>query len=179
MTAEIIDMKKGRKVDAGLPEHPPELLDLPDKLGELQDYIHGRMAYPCRATAGFYSFVVMTMLLQTENTISSRDGLGFNEFYLGLAPTGFGKEEVRKVVGKVHYDTGLAERSGAVALHYAAPPSMQGIHELIQDSRSGFQSKKKGASFRLVANKSWVFSHRTPAQHVQHCSKISRTVKPI
>lgn len=188
MTAEIIDMKKGRKVDAGLPEHPPELLDLPDKLGELQDYIHGRMAYPCRATAGFYSFVVMTMLLQTENTISSRDGLGFNEFYLGLAPTGFGKEEVRKVVGKVHYDTGLAERSGAVALHYAAPPSMQGIHELIQDSRSGFfladefanWLKQSGTDSNKANALNYLMECYTKAVSIVHCGNaVTGSYKPV
>jgi len=140
MSANIISMKGGRKLEAGgLPEFPEELKKLPGKLGELQDYIFGRMTYPCRATAGFYSFIVMTMILQTNNTIKSRDGLGLNEYFLALAPTGFGKEEIRKLIGKLFKALGLGDRNGEVRLQYAAPPSMQGIHQLLEhDGRSSF-----------------------------------------
>jgi hypothetical protein len=137
MSAKIISMSKAMEGD-GLPSHPEELLNLPGKLGKLQDYIYGRMSYPCRATAGFYSLVVMTMLLQTNNTINSRDGLGLNEYYLGLAPTGFGKEEVRKIVSQIYAEMGIAFTFHGVKLHYAAPASMQGIHELLENGRSAF-----------------------------------------
>jgi hypothetical protein len=81
----------------------------------------------------------MTMILQTHNTIRSRDGLGLNEYFLSLAPTGFGKEEVRKLTGKIFHLMGLGDRNGEVRLHHAAPPSMQGLHQLLERSgRSGF-----------------------------------------
>ena len=154
MNAEIISMKDVmHKATGTLPEYPRELMELPGKLGELQTYIYGRMTYPCLATAGYYALIVMTMILQTNNTIKSRDGLGLNEYYLALAPTGFGKEEIRKIIGKLHHELGLADRAGEVRLHRAAPSSMQGLHETLENgNRSGFFMADEFANWLKQSN---------------------------
>lgn len=138
-----------------LPDHPKELLNLPYMLGELQNYIYGRMTYPCRASAGIAALATMTNFVQTNILIHSRDGLGFNEYYMILAPTGFGKEDLRKPITKLDQlsapredenilDTDpLAETRKilipeSAKLHYAAPASSQGMHEHLMKSRSIF-----------------------------------------
>lgn len=135
-----------------LPDYPPELLNLPHMLGELQAFIVGRMTYPSIATAGVAAIATMTAFAQSNLLIKSRDGLGFNEFYMILAPTGFGKEDLRRPVEILHKKSAeattleyLAEQRagnlqtlGGVTLRHAAPASAQGIHEILEANRSTF-----------------------------------------
>ena len=135
-----------------LPDYPQDLLNLPYQLGALQDFIFGRMTYPSRATAGLTAFATLTAFAQTNITIKSRDGLGFNEYYMVLAPTGFGKEDLRKpveVLDRRSDDAMTAEilaeagggdlsRATGVKLRHAAPASPQGMHQILEDYRSVF-----------------------------------------
>ena len=133
-----------------LPPNPACLLDLPGKLGAVQDFIFNRMTYPDRALAGFATFATMAPFAQTNATIRSRDGLGFNEFYMVLAPTGFGKEDLRRPIEVL--DDLSAElyqenpsSGGNLAgvcppaspqLSHAAPSSAQGCHQLLEHNPS-------------------------------------------
>ena len=118
-----------------LPEFPPELLVLPAHLGKLQDYIYNRMTYPSLAAAGMTALSTLTSFAQTNITIDSRDGLGFNEYYLFLMPTGFGKEDLRKPPETLQR---LADVRGfdSVTFRSAMPASQQGIHQLVMAKRS-------------------------------------------
>lgn len=145
--------KKAKKPPAfTLPEYPQALLNLPHMLGELQAFILGRMTYPSTATAGVAAIATMTAFAQSNLLIKSRDGLGFNEFYMILAPTGFGKEDLRRPVEILKKQAAeattmeyLAEQGagnlqtlGGVSLRHAAPASAQGIHEILEANRSTF-----------------------------------------
>jgi len=79
-----------------LPDYPGDLMALPYKLGELQQFIYNRMTYQSLPMAGITAIATLTAFAQTHITIKSRDGLGLNEYYMVLAPTGFGKEDIRK-----------------------------------------------------------------------------------
>lgn len=133
-----------------LPPYPEELLNLPGNLGEIQNFIYGRMVYPSKAAAGIMAFATMTAFAQTNILIDSRDGLGFNEYYMFLMPTGFGKEDLRKPVEillreakKAITAAMLAENGGGnlsgentVGIRHAMPASLQGIHQVLEDNRS-------------------------------------------
>lgn len=133
-----------------LPDYPEELLNLPGCLGEIQDFIYGRMVYPSRAAAGMMAFATLTAFAQTNILIDSRDGLGFNEYYMILMPTGFGKEDLRKPVEILLREAReaitaemLAENGGGnlsaentVGIRHAMPPSPQGMHQLLEGNRS-------------------------------------------
>lgn len=135
-----------------LPDYPEDLLDLPYQLGGLQAFIFGRMTYPSAATAGLAALATLTAFAQTNIVISSRDGLGFNEYYMILAPTGFGKEDLRKPVelldrksadamtAEIIAEAGGGNLSGldSVKLRHAAPASAQGVHQILEESRSVF-----------------------------------------
>lgn len=122
--------------DDSLSDYPDELLHLPGILGELQEFIYNRMTYPSMETAGFAAIATMTAFVQTNLTIDSRDGLGFNEYYLTLAATGFGKEDIRKPL--IILDDSAKTLSQSVRLHYAAPASKQGLHKLLEGNRSAY-----------------------------------------
>jgi hypothetical protein len=123
-----------------LPDFPRELLTLPHGMGDLQAWILGYMTYPSPAAAGFTALAALSHFAMPHLRINSREGLGFNEQYLLLAPTGFGKEDLRKPFGK------LAEKltampppaggnlwlSGLARLQYSAPASQQGLHRLLE-----------------------------------------------
>ena len=129
-----------------LPPYPEELTDLPGTLGLLTSFIHGRMSYPQPNMAGFLAFSYMSAFVQAKVTINSLSGLGFNEQYLLLMPTGSGKEEARRPLEVLFNRTdqrGTNEATGTIncaepdtRLHYAAPASMQGIHALLEECRS-------------------------------------------
>lgn len=116
-----------------LPDYPEELRSLTGLLGELQFFIHNRMIYPSTHTAGFLALATMTAFVQSKMIIRSRDGLGFNEQYLLLAPTGFGKEEARNPLRLLHEATGDGT---SPTIHWAAPPSAQGIHQCLEHDNS-------------------------------------------
>lgn len=135
-----------------LPAYPAELADLPYELGELQAFIGNRMTYPSIHMAGITALATLTAFAQKNITINSRDGLGFNEYYMILAPTGFGKEDIRKpleILDKLADDAMtpeiVAEAGGGnlsgmekTVIRHAAPASAQGTHVLLEDSHSVF-----------------------------------------
>lgn len=117
-----------------LPDYPPELLNMPGMVGEMQRFIHGRMSYPSKATAGIAAIATMGAFAQTNLTIRSRDGLGFNEYFLILAPTGFGKEDLRRPPEILDKESG----DETVLFRHAAPASAQGCHQILEANRSVF-----------------------------------------
>ncbi|WP_213066970.1 hypothetical protein, partial [Acinetobacter baumannii] len=70
--------------------------------------------------------------VQTNTTIQSNEGLSLNEYYLTLAPTGFGKEAMRAPLNKLlniltkenNYHLSLP------TIEYSAPSSKQGLHQV-------------------------------------------------
>lgn len=135
-----------------LPDYPAELADLPHKLGQLQAFIANRMTYPSMHMAGITALATLTAFAQKNIIINSRDGLGFNEYYMILAPTGFGKEDIRKpleildlraddaMTPEIVAEAGGGNLSGIdkTAIRHAAPASAQGAHELLEENRSIF-----------------------------------------
>lgn len=129
-----------------LPPLPDELADLPDGLGFMQGWIVGRMPYPCRYVAGWTALATLTAFAQTSFTVASQAGLGFNEYFLTLAPSGFGKEAMRDplpdlvdaVLKHTEQQQGVVP---AVALarklpiiEPSAPASAQGLHLLLEEA---------------------------------------------
>lgn len=123
---------------AGLPDFSHDLLNLPHGLGALQDWIEGRMKYPSRSTAGVCALAVMTYVAMGHVTVDSYGLLGLNEQYLVLAPTGFGKEDLRSPFGVVDkHLKGLRTTQNLRAfnmpqLQYSPPASQQGLHQLLE-----------------------------------------------
>src|SRR3546814_6950258 len=78
-----------------LPEHPDEILGLPAGLGDLQAWITGLMTYPSLPMAGFTAWAVGAYFAMASVRIDSRRGLGVNEQFMALAPTGYRSEERR------------------------------------------------------------------------------------
>jgi hypothetical protein len=150
-----------------LPDYPEELLNLPYQLGELQVFILNRMTYPSVATAGITALSSLTAFAQTNITIKSRDGLGLNEYYMVLAPTGFGKEDLRKPAEILDYKSQkliTAEsscREGAghlvglnnVSFRHSAPASAQGIHQILEYNRSTFFLSDEFAEWLRLSHK--------------------------
>ena len=150
-----------------LPDNPEELLNLPYQLGEIQAFILNRMTYPSAATAGITALSTLTAFAQTNITIKSRDGLGLNEYYMVLAPTGFGKEDLRKPAEildckskelmtpeylaehKVSILTGLNN----VRFSYSAPASTQGIHQILEKNRSVYFLSDEFAEWLKLSHK--------------------------
>ena len=137
--------------DDELPNFPDELMYLDGYLGELQAFIYNRMAYPSIATAGIAAMATLSAFAQTNIGVKSRDGLGLNEYYMILAPTGFGKEDVRrpiKILDDLSKTVILSDtlnegnlshiNNEKVGFKFAAPSSQQGLHKIIEDSRSAF-----------------------------------------
>lgn len=137
--------------DDELPNFPDELMYLDGYLGELQAFIYNRMAYPSIATAGIAAMATLSAFAQTNIGVKSRDGLGLNEYYMILAPTGFGKEDVRrpiKILDDLSKNVILSEtlnegnlsqiNNEKTAFKFAAPSSQQGLHKIIEDNRSAF-----------------------------------------
>lgn len=128
-----------------LPDFPAELLDMPHGLGELQRWILGTMPYPSAAVAGFTAWAVLAHFAMPTVRIDSIDGLGVNEQFLLLAPTGFGKESTRKPFVKLAEALeGYPRPAGAgnlwlsnlPRLQFSAPASQQGLHKLLEAHRA-------------------------------------------
>ena len=129
-----------------LPALPGDLLSLPGGLGELQAWILGYMTYPSPAAAGVTALAVLAHFAMGHVKIDSRDALGLNEQYLLLAPTGFGKEDLRKPFGKLAAALLTCPRPANAGnlwppmslpkLQYSAPASQQGLHRLLEAHRS-------------------------------------------
>jgi hypothetical protein len=104
------------------------------------------MIYPSRAVAGLVAEIVMTHFAQKHITIKSFSGLGLNEQFLILAPTTFGKEDVRNVLltfdryinhPESTYNQKRHLNNDCIShLAYAFPASMQGLHRHLEDNRA-------------------------------------------
>lgn len=127
-----------------LPAMPEELLALPGGLGELQRWIVGYMSHPSPGAAGVAALATMTHFAMSHLGIASRDGLGFNEQYLLLAPTGFGKEDLRKPIRKIAeaLPDRLPRTAGNLTIQRLpevrenAPASLQGMHSALELNRA-------------------------------------------
>jgi len=139
LTASADSERESSGPEFNLPPLPDELYQLPDGLGAIQEYIHGSMTYPCRYTAGWASIATLAGFAQTKVTIDSRQGLGFNEYYLTLAKTGFGKEELRdplnKLITELDFDFTVSGENIPDVVS-AAPSSKQGLHYLIEAAKN-------------------------------------------
>ena len=155
ITAEQFEQIKSKTTensgDDELPDFPDELMYLDGYLGELQAFIYNRMAYPSIATAGIAAMATLSAFAQTNVGVKSRDGLGLNEYYMILAPTGFGKEDVRrpiKILDDLSKTVILSDtlnegnlshiNNEKVGFKFAAPSSQQGLHKIIEENRSAF-----------------------------------------
>lgn len=179
MSANILDVKlppddeqdHAKSAPFILPAYPDALLDLPGSLGEVQNFIHGRMTYPSRALAGIATFATLTPFAQTNVTVKSRDGLGLNEYHLMLMPTGFGKEDLRRPIeildersNELHAETGTGNLVGIVnpvspKILHAAPSSAQGAHQQLEENRSAIWLTDEVAE--------WLKHSHKPGSHVQ------------
>lgn len=119
-----------------LPGIPADLLALPHGLGEMQRYIYDSMIYPHAGAAGLTALAVYTAFAQTNLTIDSYGGLGFNELYMLMAPTGFGKESLRKPFERLLELLEWDMSGDRVGLEFAAPASAQGLHQTLEAGRS-------------------------------------------
>ena len=127
-----------------LPAFPDDLLALPHGLGELQAWILDYMTYPSPAMAGLTAWATLAHFAMPTVRIDSRRGLGTNEQFLLLAPTGFGKEDLRTPFEALTH--ALEERprpaganlwlSGLPTVQHSAPASQQGLHKLLEAHRA-------------------------------------------
>lgn len=123
-------------VDQGLPEQPSQLTDMPEGLRLLQTFIYNRMTYPIPELAGFMALAVLSAFLQQKVTIASLQGLGFQNWWLGLLGTGFGKDALREPFFQLSRQ---AVHGGiGTALHSSQANSKQGLHLLLEDNNSIF-----------------------------------------
>ncbi|NOG32944.1 hypothetical protein HLB35_16305, partial [Halomonas sp. TBZ9] len=126
--------EQGEQDASTLPPFPDDLMGLPYGLGEIQLYVYNRMKYPDAAAAGFTALAIATTFAQKHVTVNSYEGLGLNEQYLVLAPTGFGKEDMRKAVSRLKNEIGdQFSGENTSTLQYAAPASAQGLHQALEE----------------------------------------------
>lgn len=134
---------------AELPPFCDELLKLPHGLGHIQNYIFGSMKYPSQATAGIAAIAAFASFAMPYVTIQSYSGLGLNEYFMVLAPTSFGKEDLRKAIKKLYasveqYAGFDREELGNLAslslpkVQFAAPASCQALHKMIEADKNQF-----------------------------------------
>ena len=125
-----------------LPPFPAELLNLPHGAGELQRWILGFMTYPSASAAGLTALAVLAHFGMHCIKIDSRRGAGLNEQYLMLAPTGFGKEDLRApfelltdAIKRPDFrprNAGNLWPACIAQLQFSAPASQQGLHKLLE-----------------------------------------------
>lgn len=112
------------------------ILRLPHGLGSIQKWIHKRMIYPSAANAG----VAAIAFLQTMSSGIFRANIGqgdlaLSEMYLVVAPTGFGKEDLRKCIRELIESTKYSLAPTLVPkLIHSLPASMQGLHDQLVDA---------------------------------------------
>ena len=135
-----------------LPALCAELTTLPYGLGVVQDYIYGRLIYPSRSIAGVTALATLSVLAMPNVKIESFGGLGANEQYVILSPTGTGKDDIRKsLVALVEAACTHAERfnsdgepragnlgfsGGRVSFLRNLPASQQALHQSLQDNKN-------------------------------------------
>jgi len=184
---ENVDLKKA-EVAAELPEQnedslpplPEQLKALPGGLGHLQVYVYNTMTYPCLYTAGWVALATMAGFAQSHLTINSLSGLGFNEYFLTLAPTGFGKESLRdplNVLLRNLDDTFNFENLPTV--EHSAPSSKQGLHQVIQSvqNHSVYVQSDEFAEWLKGAKKD-PNKHAALSYLMEIYSKANRTIHP-
>jgi hypothetical protein len=129
-----------------------DLLNLPYGLGIIQDYILNQMPYPNRAMAGITAIAAMSLFSMKKITVDSYAGLGLNEQFLILAPTGQGKESLRIAIQKLYDDAqeemekrGLHTGNLSQLLNvdfseiqYSMTASLQALHELLITNNAQF-----------------------------------------
>ena len=126
--------------DEKFPLFALELLALPHGLGDMQHWVHGQLKYPSLAAAGVTALALLTHFAMAHITVDSFGGLGLNEQYMVLAPTGFGKEDLRKPFALLEYELKRMPPPAAMNmwthklpfLQYSAPASLQGLHRLLE-----------------------------------------------
>lgn len=128
-----------------LPDFSPDLLALPHGLGEVQAYILGRMKYPSPAMAGIASIAAFSAFAMPFVTVKSYDGRGLNEYFMVLAPTGFGKEDLRRSIQALYAELSKADCEGGnlahlamTTLQYSAPASPQALHKILEAQNAQF-----------------------------------------
>lgn len=119
-----------------MPDFPPLLVNLPNGLGAIQDYIYGRQIYPSRVTAGMAALAVVTSLAQRRVTVNALGELGLNEYYMILAPTGSGKDSTRTPLRDIKQALEDLQIMTPSALKWAAPASPQGLHKLLEEDNA-------------------------------------------
>lgn len=131
--------------DGELPVFCEELLNLPHGLRHIQNFIFGRMKYPSRATAGITAIAALGAYAMPFLTVESYSGLGLNEYFMVLAPTGFGKEDMRQAIKTLYRESNLysdedAELTGNLkhlklpSIQYSATASPQALHRILEAS---------------------------------------------
>lgn len=180
LTAEAETEASGPEFD--LPPLPNELYQLPDGLGDIQEYIFNAMTYPCRHTAGWAAIATLAGFAQTNVTINSRRGLGFNEYYLTLAKTGFGKEELRDplntLITELDFDHTVSS-DNLPAVESAAPSSKQGLHWIIESTKNHsvyIQSDEFAEWLKAASNES--YKQQALAYLMEIYSRALRKIHP-
>lgn len=184
---ENVDLKKAEVAaehpeqnEDSLPPLPEQLKALPGGLGHLQVYVYNTMTYPCLYTAGWVALATMAGFAQSHLTINSLSGLGFNEYFLTLAPTGFGKESLRdplNVLLRNLDDTFNFENLPTV--EHSAPSSKQGLHQVIQSvqNHSVYVQSDEFAEWLKGAKKD-PNKHAALSYLMEIYSKANRTIHP-
>jgi hypothetical protein len=131
-------------VKLSLPSVPRDLLQLPYGLGVFQEWILGYQTYPSAANAGLTAIATLAHFAMANVRIDSLAGLGLNEQYLVLAPTGAGKEDLRRPFALL--DEALRKLPAPAVsnlwhqtlpqIQYSAPASQQGLHRLLEQHRA-------------------------------------------
>ena len=139
------DMEAAKKSLVTLADFPAELVNMPHGLGLIQDYVYNRMIYPSRSIAGFTALAALTCFVQKRFTIQSYSGLGFNEYYMVMAGTGFGKEDLRNAISKLNdqlhmrlLDSRRVVADEMSTQQWSAPATMQGMHTQLEDNNAQF-----------------------------------------
>ena len=167
-----------------LPKFCDELLDLPYGVGHIQNYIYGRMKYPSRATAGIAALAAFGGFAMPFTTIESYGGLGLNEYFMVLAPTSFGKEDLRqsiKALFKKADSYSSPEEGGNLSflkiptVVFSAPASPQALHQMLQIQKHQFFMSDEFAEW-LAQSKTNSFNQATLAYFMEIYTSALGTV---
>ena len=112
------------------------ILNLPHGLGVIQNYIYGRMIYPSKSNAGVAAMAFLhTMASGIFSANIGQGDLALNEMYMVVAPTGFGKEDLRKAIRDLISATKDAFNPLLLPkVIHSLPASMQGLHVQLVDA---------------------------------------------
>jgi hypothetical protein len=112
------------------------ILHLPHGLGVIQKYIYDRMIYPSKSNAGVAAMAFLqTMASGIFRANIGQGDLALNEMYMVVAPTGFGKEDLRKAIRDLINAT--RDSFNPLLLPkviHSLPASQQGLHDQLIDA---------------------------------------------